>query len=52
MSDLVNVYLTEEDKTAIRHNRARQLAEQHYALSLIVPAEKETAVKVISPSLI
>ena len=39
MSDLTDKYLSDDDKAAIRVNRGRQLAEQYYSLSLVVPAD-------------
>lgn len=46
MSELVDKYLSDEDKAAIKANRGRQLAEQHFTLSLVVPAdEQERATK-------
>ena len=46
MSELVDKYLSDEDKAAIKTNRGRQLAEQHFTLSLVVPAdEPERATK-------
>lgn len=43
MTHPVDLYLTDDDKAAIRANRGRQLAEQHYALSLVVPADEAEA---------
>lgn len=39
MTDIIDKYLSDDDKAAIKANRGRQLAEQYYSLSLIVPAD-------------
>ena len=37
LDDLIDTYLTDDDKQAIRQARGRSLAEQLYQLSLVVP---------------
>ena len=43
MSDLIDRYLDADAKAAIKANRGRQLAEQYYALTLVVPADDAEA---------
>ena len=41
MTDIIDRYLDDDAKAAIKANRGRQLAEQYYSLSLIVPADDD-----------